>query len=85
MSQPVEEPRGPREKPFKAFTGETKAAIEYWDASMANPRMVLQPVTARKYIELYRAGLLKFQQEGGTIPDSYPTLEEAEAAGQKKS
>lgn len=86
VGEPVaEKPREPRAAPFKVMTGETHAAIEYWDTSMSNPRMVLQPVTARKYLELHRAGLLRFQREGETAPESYPTVEEAEAALPKRN
>ncbi|MBY0111153.1 hypothetical protein K2Y00_04100 [Patescibacteria group bacterium] len=77
-------PREPRGAPFKAFTGETTAAIEYWDTSMSNPRMVLQPVSARKYLELYRGGQLRFQIENTEPPESYPTLEEVEEKVSKR-
>lgn len=75
---------GPRGNPFNMW-GETYAAISYMDTSMTNPRMVTQPVQPAKYVALHEAKALAWQIEGKSRPpSSYPTLEEARAAAEKR-
>jgi hypothetical protein len=57
---------------------ETKSAITFKALAGTNERLVTEPVSASRYVELYKAGKLYWQIKKEPPPDYYPLLEEAE-------